>query len=322
MVEYSKPFYGLIGILGIIIWSASYWGYFRKTPIYGTATVSAGRKIGKLVIFLVGVVAWVLLTYSMLGPRKPTGTAKQSIEVNDIYFVVDLSRSMMADDFYPNRLEAAKSKILEFVNLRPTDRIGIIIFAEKVFTLLPLSTDLQLVKRMVSQINMGVLGNGTNIGDALGLAVGRISKSLAKNKVIILLTDGVSNVGNMTPLQAAEEAHNFGIKVYTIGIGGKADAKIPLSRSGQALYQNIPGGSVDFDTLMKISKMTNAEPYIASNDSALSDVLSRINKLEKTKIKKSNLVLYDELYWKPLFYGLLLIVLVELGKIFLLREVL
>ena len=122
---------------------------------------------------------------------------------------------MLATDFKPNRLEVAKQKISDFVALRPKDRIGIVMFSEKAFTLLPLSTDLELIQEIISEIKVGFLGSGTNIGDALALGVARAAQSLTKNKVIVLLTDGVSNVGVMTPEQATREAAEKNIKTYT-----------------------------------------------------------------------------------------------------------
>src|SRR5690606_32519325 len=179
-------------------------------------------------------------------PKKPAGFVNDPEEVNDVIFVVDVSLSMLADDFKPNRLEVAKQKIQEFVDLRPTDRIALVMFSEKVFTLLPLTSDLKLVRQAISDLRTGFLGSGTNIGDALALGVARGLQSLAKNKVIILLTDGVSNVGTMTPLQAAEEAKNAGIKVYTIAVGGDGDARIPVPGGfGRQRFQYIPGGSFD-----------------------------------------------------------------------------
>src|SRR5690606_28346293 len=140
-----------------------------------------------------------------------------------------------------------------------------------------LTSDLKLVRQAISDLRTGFLGSGTNIGDALALGVARGLQSLAKNKVIILLTDGVSNVGTMTPLQAAEEAKNAGIKVYTIAVGGDGDARIPVPGGfGRQRFQYIPGGSFDVETLQKIANMTGGELFRADNENALSRVLSQI----------------------------------------------
>ena len=267
--------------------------------------------------FMIGVLAWLLISYALMGPRTPLGMARRKIEINDIYFVVDVSRSMLAEDFVPNRLEVAKSKIVEFVELRPTDRIGVIIFSDNAFTLMPLSTDLNLVKAIVKDIKVGMLGMGTNIGDALGLGVARGANSSAKNKVIILLTDGVSNVGKMTPIQAAKQAKKQGIKVYTIGIG-KTDDKRVLNAGG--VYQRLPGGSIDLKTLKEISAITGGKSFYAASETALMQVLSEIQQLEKTKIESSSKIVYDEHYYKFLFFGMLLLISVEVSRRWILRE--
>jgi Ca-activated chloride channel family protein len=229
---------------------------------------------------------------------------------------------MLAEDLKPNRFEAAKQKIQDFVSLFPKDRIGIVIFAEKVFTLLPLSTDLNLINKMVAQIKLGALGDGTNIGDALALGIGRLLQSLAKNKVIILLTDGVSNVGTLTPLQAAEMAAEQKIKIYTIGIGGAKDARIPVGPNvfGVQRYQVIPGGSVDEKGLQEIARLTGGKFYMARDNKALQNVLGDINKLERTEIEQSGKIIYEELYFKYLLIGILLLIGTELSRRLLLRE--
>jgi len=247
---------------------------------------------------------------------------KNTIDVNDVFIVLDLSRSMMAEDLKPNRFEAAKQKVVEFTQLFPKDRIGIVIFAEKVFTLLPLSTDLELIRKMVEQIRLGPLGDGTNIGDALALAVGRLIQSQAKSKVIVLLTDGVSNVGTLTPLQAAEMAAQNHIKIYTIGIGGDKEARIPVGPNmfGVQRYQMIPGGSVDVKGLQEMASMTHGKAYMANNNRALENVLGEINKLERTQVEHSGRIIYQELYFKYLFIGVCFLLGAELGRRLLLRE--
>jgi Ca-activated chloride channel family protein len=321
-MEFKSIHLAIFGLVGLIFWIFNYFYFFKKAEIVFPKKFGRnGLGILRGFLFIIGFLGWIFITFSLLGPRKPLGFAKNNIEVNDIFFVVDVSRSMLANDFQPNRLEAAKRKILEFVDLRPSDRIGIIMFSEKAFTLLPLSTDLELIKRMVSEIKVGFLGSGTNIGDALGLAVGRGSQSLAKNKIAILLTDGVSNVGSMTPIQAAELARDQGIKVYTIGVGGRDDAQIPLGSNRLGQFQNIPGGSIDLKTLEQISKITNAKTYLARNEKALREVLSDIGNLERTEIETHGKIIYEELYFKYLFFGVLMLILVEMARNLVIKEI-
>ena len=195
------------------------------------------------------------------------------------------------------------------------------IFSEKVFTLLPLTIDPKLVERIIDSIQIGFLGSGTNIGDGLALAVARLQITETKNKVIVLLTDGVSNVGNYTPLQAAEEAKKYGIRVYTIGFGTESDARIPV---GQGIfgtqYQRIPGGSVDFKTLKEIADKTGGRAYTAQTANALEQVFLEIDQLERTETKVHGQIIYDEKYYFYLLVGLTLYLLSEFLKFFWIRE--
>ena len=221
-MEFKTPLLVWIGVLAAVMWTLDYWKVFLRSPLYFPLQKSSThwmRKILRLTLFFAGALGWAYLSYSLMQPRKPQKFTPSNIEVNDIILCIDVSRSMLAEDIKPNRLEVAKNRIRDFAKLRPTDRISVVIFSEKVFTLLPLTTDPALVDQVLSEISIGYLGSGTNIGDGLALSVARAVNSETKNKVIILLTDGVANVGTLTPLQAAEEAKKHGIKVYTIGLG-------------------------------------------------------------------------------------------------------
>lgn len=321
--EFQHIAYAGWGILGLLFWIVGYFYFFKKPQLFIPKKYKkSGFPFLRSLVFLAGVTGWLYISFALAGPRMPLGMDKNTIEVNDIFIVLDLSRSMLAEDLKPNRFEAAKVKIQEFVSLFPRDRIGIVIFAEKVFTLLPLSTDLNLINKMVGQIKLGPLGDGTNIGDALALGVGRLLQSLAKNKVMILMTDGVSNVGAMTPLQAAEMAAEQKIKIYTIGIGGAKDARIPVGPNmfGVQRYQMIPGGSVDEKGLKEIADLTGGKFYMARDNKALENVLGDINKLERTEIEQSGRIIYEELYFKYLLIGVLLLIGTELSRRLLLRE--
>lgn len=317
-MEYKTIYFSLIGIFGLVVWILSFWNIFKEAELQVPGVVD-GRshysKARRWFVFILGLVGWLLISFALAGPRTPKLFKPASIEVNDIFFVVDVSRSMLAEDFKPNRLEVAKSKIKEFVQLRPTDRIGIIIFSEKAYTLLPLTTDLKLVSDIVNEIEVGFLGSGTAIGDALGLAVARGVRSEADNKVIILITDGVNNVGTLDPLKAADLAKENGIKVYTVGVGGDEGGHL-------AGYRMIPGGSIDFQTLKAISDKTGGRSYAAKSESSLKKVLLDIEKLEKSKVETQALVVYDELFYIYLFLGTIFFGFSELFRKLILREVL
>jgi Ca-activated chloride channel family protein len=321
--EFQHVSYALWGALGLLFWLVSFFYWFRKPQLFLPKKYKkTGFPFLRSLIFIAGIVGWLYVSFALAGPRRPMGMDKNTIDVNDIFIVLDLSRSMMAEDLKPNRVEAAKQRIKDFVALFPKDRIGIVIFAERVFTLLPLSTDLELIRKMVDQIRLGPLGDGTNIGDALALATGRLLQSQAKSKIILLLTDGVSNVGTLTPLQAAEMAAANKIKIYTVGIGGDKDARIPVGPNmfGVQRYQVIPGGSVDEKGLREIANMTHGKSYMASNNKALQNVLDEINKMERTQIEHSGRIIYQELYFKYLLTGICFLVGAELSRRILLRE--
>ena len=324
-MEFKYPLLIWLGVVAGIFWAVDYWKFFFRTKIYfpqNNRSSFIWKKVLRALLFIVGVAGWAYLSYSLMQPRKPQKFSPSNIEVNDIVLCIDVSRSMLAEDIRPNRLEVAKERIREFARMRPTDRISIVIFSEKVFTLLPLTTDPSLVDEVLSEISIGYLGSGTNIGDGLALSVARAVNSDTKNKVIVLLTDGVANVGTLTPMQAAEEAKKYGIKVYTIGLGTDDDARIPVGNGVFGTqYQKIPGGSIDYKILKEMSDLTGGKFYPAKSEKALKDILDDIQKLEKTEIKVNHKIVYDEQYFHYLLIGLSLIFLVEIIRRLLLKDV-
>lgn len=324
-MEFKSPFLLWIGVISGVLWAIDYWKIFQRAQLYfpqGKAVFSWWKQIVRVMLFACGVIGWGYLSYALMQPRVPQKFSPSNIEVNDIVLCIDVSRSMLAEDIKPNRLEVAKEKIREFARMRSTDRISVVIFSEKVFTLLPLTTDPSLVDQVLSEISIGYLGSGTNIGDGLALSVARAVNSETKNKVIILLTDGVANVGTLTPLQAAEEAKKFGIKVYTIGLGTDDDAKIPVGNGVFGTqYQLIPGGSIDYKVLKEISDMTGGKFYPAKSEKALKEIMDDIQKLEKTEIKVNHQIVYDEKYYYYLVIGVALIFLAEVLRRLLMKDV-
>lgn len=322
---FTNKYLCIVGIVGFLFWLLDYFALFKKgelilPPRY---RVKNGPSFLRIILFLCGIASWALISFALMGPKTPMGKSNVKKEINDIYFVVDVSRSMLAEDFPPNRLEAAKAQIRNFVELSPVDRIGIIMFGDNVFTLIPVTTDLKLVEQSVDQINIGFLGSGTNIGDALGLALARSETSIAENKSIVLLTDGSANAGLMSPMQAAEKAKELGIKIYTIGIGGDPDAKLPVGRDafGRKRYQNMPGQSMDFETLEKIAAVSGGKDFVASDNDSLKSVLSEINKLERKGLEIKGRIIYKEDYYKYLMFGLLIFFSIEGIRKFYFREV-
>lgn len=324
-MEFKSPWLLWVGVACAFAWALDYWKVFQRAKLYFPESQSGPgvwKKTLRFGLFIVGIVGWGYLSYSLMQPRKPQKFSPSNIEVNDIVLCIDVSRSMLAEDIRPNRLEVAKERIRDFARLRPTDRISIVIFSEKVFTLLPLTTDPRLVDQVLSEISIGYLGSGTNIGDGLALSVARAVNSETKNKVIVLLTDGVANVGTMTPIQAAEEARKFGIKVYTIGLGTDEDAKIPVGNGIMGTqYQLIPGGSIDYKVLKEISDLTGGKFYPAKSERGLKEILDDIQKLEKTEIKVNHQIVYDEQYYFYLLVGVSLIFGVEVFRRLVMKDV-
>ena len=326
-MEYNTLSFSIWGLIGAIFWLLYEVNAFKRPELYVPQNNATEKKsFLKFLNIVLGLIAWGFITFSLAGPRKPIGLVDNQKEVNDIFFAFDVSRSMLANDFKPNRLEVTKKKVINFIKMRPRDRIGIVIFAEKVFTLVPLTTDIDLVSKLVSEIEAGgkrgFLGSGTNIGDALGLAVGRLTPTEVKNKVIILLTDGVSNVGKIPPLQAAEKAGDQNIKVYTLGVGSDEDAQIPVPGSPFGGYQYIPGGSIDFETLENIAKMTGGKMFPVKDEKSLEQVFNEIDQLERTEINDSGRMLYEEKDLDYLFVGVFLLLFSFLFKLKILKEVL
>jgi Ca-activated chloride channel family protein len=324
-VEFKNPLLLWAGVLAGVVWAIDYWKVLLRSKLHFPMQDNGlhwGKKVLRICLFIAGLTAWAFLSYSLMQPRKPQKFSPSSIEVNDIILCIDVSRSMLAEDLKPNRLEVAKERIRAFARMRPTDRIGVVIFSEKVITLLPLTTDPTLVDKVLSEISIGYLGSGTNIGDGLALSVARAVNSEAKNKVIVLLTDGVANVGTLTPIQAAEEAKKHNIKVYTIGLGTDNDAKIPVGNGiFGTQYQLIPGGGIDYKTLKEISDITGGKFYPAKTEGALKSILDDIQKLEKTEIKVNHQIVYDEQYFQYLMIGVSILVAVEILRRLLLKDV-
>ena len=235
----------------------------------------------------------------MARPRNVSVSKKtKSNRGIDIVMAIDVSASMLAKDLNPNRLEALKKVAINFVDKRPNDRIGIVVYAGESFTQTPITSDKSIVKRTVSRIQWGLLDGGTAIGMGLGSAVNRLKESTAKSKVIILLTDGVNNSGNIDPRTATELAKELGIKVYTIGIGTNGMADFPYSkdaRTGKLIFRKQPV-EIDEALLKEIATQTEGKYFRATDNTKLKAIYNEIDKLEKTKTEEFRYYNYQEKY--------------------------
>ena len=236
----------------------------------------------------------------------------EETEGTDIVLALDVSTSMLARDFRPDRFEAAKEVASKFIAGRETDNIGIVIFSGESFTLVPMTSDKAVLLNYVQDIKMGMLEDGTAIGDGLATAINRIKGGKAKSKSIILLTDGSNNTGIVAPLTAAEIARRMGVKVYTIGVGTNGEAEFPIGRNiyGKVEYQLMPV-VIDEVTLKKIANTTGGAYFRATDKSTLNDIFNEIDKLEKTKMDVKQFSHTEDNYL-PWALALLALVIVEL----------
>lgn len=233
--------------------------------------------------FALRIIALVLIIIILARPQTTNSWQNSEIEGIDIMLAVDVSTSMLAEDLKPNRLEAAKDVAAEFINGRPNDNIGITLFAGESFTQCPLTVDHAVLLNMVKNVRCGLVEDGTAIGMGIANAVSRLKDSKAKSKVIILLTDGTNNKGDISPLTGAEIAKSFGIRIYTIGVGTNGTAPYPYPVAGTVQYINMPV-EIDENTLTQIAGTTDGNYFRATSTSKLKEVYHEIDKLEKTKL--------------------------------------
>lgn len=244
-------------------------------------------------------------------PQEPLREEMIQQQGIDIIFAIDLSLSMLATDFKPNRLEVAKDVAATFVQQRPYDRIGLVSFSGEAFTQCPITSDHDILLKALEDLKSGMLLDGTAIGMGLGTAVNRIQNSQAKSKVIILLTDGVNNTGDLQPLQAAELAKTFGIKVYTIGIGTNGLAMIPTDRDihGDPIF-NMTQVTIDEATLIRIADLSNGGQYFRAHDKKeLQKIYQEINELEKTLLDSKTVKRKVELFFPFVFFAIMALAL-------------
>ncbi len=265
-------------------------------------------------LFAFRLLALVLLTFALARPQSTVGGENVNTEGIDIVLATDISGSMLAEDFKPNRIEAAKRVAADFIDGRPTDRIGLVIFAGESFTQCPITLDHAVVKNLLSQVKSGMIEDGTAIGMGLATAVNRLKESKAKSKVIILLTDGVNNRGVIDPLTAAGIAQTFGIRVYTIGVGTIGTAPYPVQTPFGVQYQNMPV-EIDEALLQKIADQTGGRYFRATDNRTLRTIYEEIDRLEKTKIQVTQFKRHrEEFYGAAMFAGIFLLLEVFLSQ--------
>lgn len=264
--------------------------------------------------------AFVAIVVALARPQDIEEQSRTNAEGIDIMLSIDISGSMLARDFKPDRITAAKEVAGEFIADRYGDRIGLAVFAGESFTQSPLTTDKSTLQTMLARIRSGVVEDGTAIGNGLATAINRLRESDAKSKVVILLTDGVNNRGEIAPLMAADIAADMGIKVYTIGVGTRGKAPYPaVDMFGNMTFQ-MADVEIDEDTLEEIASRTGGKYFRATDKAKLKAIYDEINQLEKSKVEVTDLTIYHEQYL-PLVLLAIVLLLVEFlfGQVLLKR---
>jgi Ca-activated chloride channel family protein len=313
---YNPEFLWLLIIVPLV----ATWHFFmrKKDAAILTMPSTKGFKTNSFVsklkpmLYLLRLLALAAIIIALARPRNVSVSKKtKSNKGIDIVMAIDVSASMLARDLKPNRLEALKKVAIDFVDRRPNDRIGVVVYAGESFTQTPITSDKSIVKRTISELKWGQLEGGTAIGMGLGSGVNRLKESKAKSKVIILLTDGVNNTGNIDPRTATELAKELNVKVYTIGIGTNGMADFPWSKDPRTGKLNFRKQQVEIDEklLQEIATETKGKYFRATNNESLKEIYDEIDTLEKTKIEEFKYYNYQEKFRVFVFLGLGLLLL-------------
>ena len=269
--------------------------------------------------FLLRLAALALVIVAIARPRDSKNFEEVDTEGIDIVLDMDVSTSMLARDFKPDRIGAAKDIAIEFIASRPTDRIGIVVFAGESYTQCPVTTDRITLINMMKEVQTGLIEDGTAIGNGLATAVARLKDSDAKSRVVILLTDGVNNRGEIAPETAAEIAKTYGIRVYTIGVGAKGEAPYPVQTPWGIQVQNMKV-EIDEGLLQKIAETTGGKYFRATDNTKLMEIYSEINKMEKNRTTVDSFPVYSERYMDFAIWALVLLLLELLFKFVIIKR--
>ncbi len=256
--------------------------------------------------FILRALSILFVIFALARPQSTFKSEVVKTEGIDIILAIDISSSMLAEDLKPNRIESAKKVLQQFISQRKNDRIGLVVFSGVSFTQCPLTIDYSILLNAIQNLKNGIIEDGTAIGLGIANSVNRLKESKAKSKVIILLTDGVNNRGEIDPLTAAEISLEYGIKIYTIATGTYGTAPYPFETPFGRQYQMVPV-EIDEKTLQQVSKRTGGKYYRATDNSSLRKIYSEIDKLEKSKIDIRSYRRHKELFYIPLAIGLILL---------------
>lgn len=291
MMVLDQPFWLIL----IVLWPAAFWWKRKKGNEQASLTLSSSTGVGvgkgRRIQFFRYIpvfrhVALFLLVVAMARPQKHWTTQKVEGEGIDIMMALDISPSMLSRDFEPDRLRVSKKVAIDFVQKRPNDRIGLVVFSAEAFTHCPLTPDKRVVQQFIEEVEVGVLEDGTAIGLGLATALNRLKGSTAKSKIIVLLTDGENTVPAVLPEDAAQIAVEMGVKVYTIGIGKEGLVESPVSRFPDGSYAfDIRRSVINTQLLESIARITGGRFFRAYSASDLVEIYDEIDRLEKTKVE-------------------------------------
>lgn len=269
-----------------------------------------------LVLRLLTVAVFI---FALARPQSVSSKENVSTEGIDIVLVLDISGSMLAEDFSPNRLEAAKQVAADFIDGRANDRIGLVIFSGESFTQCPLTLDYPVLKNLLREIKNGMIVDGTAIGLAIANGVNRLKDSKTKSKVMILLTDGVNNRGEIDPITAARIAATYGVRIYTVGVGAQGEAPYPVQTPFGIRRQMVPV-DIDEKVLTEVATLTGGKYYRATDNRTLKAIYREIDKLERSKIEVTAYRKYADLYESWLMLGILFLAIEFIVRLFLFRQ--
>ena len=297
-----------------------------KRPHMRVSTVvpwTAGRRsmmsVMRHVPFALRIFALVMIVVAIARPRSSQEMERIDTEGIDIILAMDVSTSMLARDFQPDRISASKDIAIEFISQRPSDRMGIVVFAGESFTQCPLTTDRATLINLMKEVQTDLIEDGTAIGNGLATAVARMKDSDAKSRVVILLTDGVNNRGEISPQMAAEIAKTYGIRVYTIGVGANGVAPYPVMTPWGVEVQNVEV-EIDEALLSDIAEATGGRYFRATDNTKLAEIYSEINKMEKARTTIDSFPVYKELFGLYALLALLALLLELILKWFVIRR--
>jgi Ca-activated chloride channel homolog len=324
-IHFAKPwFFALFAGLPLLIY------YYLRPPfrtqgsmlVSGVKAFGSGRTWKTMLRHILFVFRMLAISCIIIALARPQTGSEQQItngEGIDIVFCLDISGSMLAQDFTPSRMEAAKQVVSEFIDNRPTDRMGLVIFAGESFTMCPLTTDHAMLKSQLYNVQSGLLEDGTAIGSGLATGVERLRSSVSKSKVIILLTDGENNGGLVDPNSAKEIAKSYGVRVYTVGVGTEGFAAVPVQTSSGVIMQREKV-SIDEKLLTQIADETGGKYFRAKDNESLGSIYKEIDRLEKSKFEVTTFTHYTEKFFPFILAAVMFLVLEWILRFTLFRK--